>query len=108
MADYEKLPQNNEIFPVLRKCWSIINAMIKERYIWMNSHLKKYAPLKTEHQSSLHPWVSRKTSHPIKKVKTVKQQQQRHQNLCLTLKISRLENQITPMIEIDQQFAKLL
>ena len=72
----------------------------------MNSHLKKYAPLKTEHQSSLHPWVSRKTS-PNQKSQNSETTAAKTSKFVLDIKNITLRNQITPMIEIDQQFAKL-
>ena len=75
--------------------------MLEQLNIWMNFNLKECVPLETVHRSSLSPWVSRVL--PNQEVKTVKQQQQRYPNLCLKLKTSRLEKQITSMIESYQQ-----
>ena len=69
-ADFDKIRHMIEQTPFDSYCWSNVDVVLDNWYIWLEKILEDSVPRRTKHRSSLLPWISRETSHTLKRLKT--------------------------------------
>ena len=68
-ADFDNIRNLMEQMPFDSYCWSNVDVVLDNWYIWFEETLEDSVP-RTKHRSSLLPWISRETSHTLKRLKT--------------------------------------
>ena len=69
-ADYEeilKIMENSLFEPT---CYSNIDNMVNEFYVYLNDIIEKYVPRRTTHRQTLQSWSTPETSHLLKNLET--------------------------------------
>ena len=69
-ADFDKIRDMMERTPFDSYCWSIVDVVLDNWYYWLEEILEDCVPRRTKHRSCLLPWISRETSHILKRLKT--------------------------------------
>ena len=100
-ANWEHLNEQITKSPFDPYCYSNVNVLVQERYKWINKILEANIPKFTRHRDSFPPWVTPSTSHLINKMETKKKRWQ-IMNLSRSLKIKKIEKQISIEMEKDQ------
>ena len=94
LADYGKLNCLIANNPFTGNCRSNINVLLEEWYKWLDHLLKQCVPYKTQHRSSLPPWISSSTSHLMKQLKTISRKYDRKPTESMLCKLKTIESQI--------------
>ena len=71
-ADYEEILQIMENSPFEPTCYSNIDNMVNEFYVYLNDIPEKCVPRRTTHRQTLPSWFTPETSHLLKKLGTQK------------------------------------
>ena len=79
--------------PFSPNCYSNVNCLLYQWYNWINEKIERLVPRVTKHRASLKPWISRETSHKIKKLNSLKRKLVTP-NLSKLLKIKKFEKEI--------------
>ena len=69
-ADFESIRNLIEQAPFDTFCWSNVDVIVDNWYIWLEKIIKACVPRRTKHRSSLSPWISQETSHALKCLRT--------------------------------------
>ena len=81
-------------------CYSQVNCLLYQWYNWIKEKIERLVPRVTKHRASLKPWISRETSHKIKKLNSLKRKLVTP-NLSQLLKIKKFEKEIIKSADND-------
>ena len=69
-ADYEEILKIMENSPFEPTCYSNIDNMVNEFYVYLNDIIEKCVPRRTTHRQTFPSWFTPETSHLLKKLET--------------------------------------
>ena len=98
-ADWKKLNQAIEEKAFKPFCFSNVDALLNQWYIWTRQHINNHIPKVTKHRAALPPWYSKETSHMMKQLNT-KKKAWKILYLSRPLELKKLERQILNWISI--------
>ena len=75
-------------------CYSIVDEVTNQWYLWFNKLFTENVPRITSHRSYLPPWISKPTSHLINQINTLKRKQARKAQPLNLKKFLDLESKI--------------
>ena len=85
-------------------CYSNVDELLKQWYEWFNRLFDQNVPRVTQHRSQLPPWVSKSTSHEMKKLSTLKRKAIAHPSPAPSTlnKMDCLEEKVNTLCKNDQ------
>ena len=103
-ADWSAFNDNIREEPFAPYCYSNVNALLRQWYIWLWEKLRKLIPRVTSHRASLPPWVTSSTSHQLKKLKTLKKRMNstNSKSVRLLIKFKKMEKLLRQCLIEDQ------
>ena len=91
-----------ETNPFKPYCYSNVDELVKQWYIWLNKILAENVPKTTKHRSNLAPWVKKESSHLMKVLSTLKRKSEKRPNLSKLIKIKKTERKLRDQLLQDQ------
>ena len=92
-ADYDEVLKIMETSSFEPTCYSNIDNMVNEFYVYLNDNIEKCVPRRTTHRQTLPSWFTPQTSHLLKKLET--------QRKLLKLKPTAYRNQKIKTLETE-------
>ena len=103
-TDWSAFNDNIREEPFTPYCYSNVNELLRQWYIWLWEKLRKLIPRVTSHCASLPPWVTSSTSHQLKKLKTLKKRinSTNSKSVRLLIKFKKMEKLLRQSLIEDQ------
>ena len=101
-VDWELFCHEITTTPFTPYCYSNVDEQLKQWYDWIFQKIEKLVQKRTDHRSSLPPWVQPPTSHKPKQLNTLKLKAKRHPNHQTSAKIEQLQLEVNSMLFDDK------